>query len=175
MEDLIIFARELFDGRLQPASPPLPSRPLDEPEQPPYPYGSSLTTFTTIPAQPQRSMDSVVSGASTSPSDDFAPQFGTNPPPSIHPSRRTNHTKTPSTSSHFGGSATALTEADASVISDVAEETPRTENSDPVLAAPAVSLAVQPPSDAPPPSEAGEKPASRATSPAPQSEGEGRR
>ncbi|KZW02078.1 RhoGAP-domain-containing protein [Exidia glandulosa HHB12029] len=168
MEDLIIFARELFDGRTQPASPPLPSRPLDEPEQPPYPYGSSLTTYTTLPAELQRSMDSVVSG-STSPSDDFAPQFGNNPPPSIHPSRRTNHTKTPSTSSHFGGSATALTEADESVVSDAAEQTPRPENG----TAPTMTLAVQPPSNAPSVSESSETSAARAVSPT-SSEGEGR-
>ncbi|EJD55489.1 RhoGAP-domain-containing protein [Auricularia subglabra TFB-10046 SS5] len=146
MEDLITCSGDLFDlqqlQQLQ-SSPALPPRPLDEPEQPPYPYGSTLTTFATIPPQ-HKSMDSVVSGISTSPTDDFAPQFN-NPPVSIHPSRRAGHTKSPSSSTNFGGSATALTEGDESVGSDNPEETPRPDAAPQTDPAAPVTLHIQPP------------------------------
>lgn len=81
MEDLISYAREIFeDPHPTSSSPPLPAAPLGE-IAPFYSYGSSHTKIGSVPVpQSQRNTE------------DFTPRLPARPTGSIHPSLRANPT-----------------------------------------------------------------------------------
>ncbi|KAH7104511.1 RhoGAP-domain-containing protein [Auriculariales sp. MPI-PUGE-AT-0066] len=171
MEDLIVYARDLFDpatanpSALSPTggkySPPLPVRRVVEHAQRPYQYGAfnvsapdiqagqrlgrrpkewDAATSTDVSASSESLVFSSVANPapvlatpappphSSSPSEDFRPQFGNYPPMSIHPSRR--HGKTPSISSSQLGSSTGLVSDDDYGVGDVSFGTDATEVGD---------------------------------------------
>lgn len=81
MEDMINYAREIFEDPPTSSSPPLPAAPLGEPA-PFYSYGSSHTKIGSVPPQPHSPRNT----------EDFSPRLPSRPTGSIHPSLRANPT-----------------------------------------------------------------------------------